>query len=928
MSSVLAQHDVVASAASSGTEARAAERLLARPVSIDVSEMPLKQAINRVAADAKVMINYQAQIVDAYAKRVTVRLKSVPLGRALDQLLAGTTLRVIPDGTTQLVIVDGRDGSTTATGVITGTVLDAKTKRPVSGAKVTLDDAKKGIFSGEDGTFRIAGVTAGSHVVHIRIIGYEKTTTSTTVVDGETARVEVTLTPSANVLDQVVVTGTVVATSLKAVPSAITVITAKELEQRNITNIAQLFRGDVPGLFASFHGEPTYNNGPGREIVSSRGNSTLNGAIDSVKFIKTYVDGVELANSQYIGLIDPRTIERIEILTGPQASTIYGSNAINGVMQIFTKRGSTSRPQLIASFQGGWTPAVGSSALAPKYNTNAQLSGVEGHVSYSAGLSWDYTGSWSPSVNLRTLSGTGGAHFQRGPVAADYTVARTNSRNQDQGGTGQQVLTTLIEKGEARVDPRVGYPRLTASTDVRQGGTFTYTPITWWSHTLTVGNDELKEENDRFFASYAGTYDTVGSFHVINQTRQTFGYNTAVRIPATSYAVATVTAGMDGWHSSGQDVFGNPPVRGFVSQSYVSVGRGHSRGGFLQGQLGVWDALFLTYGLRSEWNPDYGTDANPNLAPRYGAALSHEFGEITAKLRGSYGRSTRPPSGGLRRSLTLLEAGNVWDAYAFGGGTISQFENLDLLPESKQGGEGGVELYFGSRASLVVTRYNETVNNLITNTIVDSVLRLDGDTDPNHFCGIVPQLCGLNSHFKQSENLNLGSVRNQGWELQGTVTLGPVTTRGTYSWTKSRLIGITPRYRAQFPQYTVGAPFDYSPEHTYAIDVTYAHGGTTLSTNWQGLGQLGGVNSLVMDQLVGFGTRLSAQYAPRYQDSPGFHPVTAGYVVGDANLQQRVTSYLDVEAHLTNIRSVRQNDYSATAGSPGRTTILALRLRY
>lgn len=209
-------------------------------------------------------------------------------------------------------------------------------------------------------------------------------------------------------------------------------------------------------------------------------------------------------------------------------------------------------------------------------------------------------------------------------------------------------------------------------------------------------------------------------------------------------------------------------------------------GGFLQGQLALKDALFFTYGLRAEWNPNYGEEAQPNLAPKYGVAYTKELGFMTTKLRASYGRSTRPPADDQRLGERETNAVSIsrWGTYDV------VLANPELGPEHQQGGEGGIELYFGNRGSLVVTRYNQTVNNLISEVPIDSVQSLVSDAVFD--CG-TPKDNGY-CYTKQWQNLNVGSIRNQGWELQGSINTGPFTTRGTYSWTKSRVIGITPKY--------------------------------------------------------------------------------------------------------------------------------------
>src|SRR5687767_14641869 len=256
---------------------------------------------------------------------------------------------------------------------------------------------------------------------------------------------DITLDVSANALEQVVVTGTVVATELKAVPSAITVVTAKQIEERGITKIDQLFRGDIPGLFAQNQGSAMGALLDEVTTMFSRGATALSSASAGTSFgtnpIKTYVDGIELADAKYLSQIDPKSIERIEIVTGPQASTIYGSNAINGVMQIFTKRGSTPRPQLSLSLLSGWVENNFSSARTPQHDYSAQLTGVEGRFSYNAGGSWNYVGPWTPAKQSTRTGGFGGAKLDlptaAGRVTADMILRRSFTQSVQRGATDQ-----------------------------------------------------------------------------------------------------------------------------------------------------------------------------------------------------------------------------------------------------------------------------------------------------------------------------------------------------------------------------------------------------------------------------------------------------------------------------------------------------------
>lgn len=881
-------------------------------MTVDVANVPLDGVLESIGRQAGLRLVF-GKTVYGLEKRVSLHVRDVVAEEAFSKALTGTG--VVATITSGSVVFRKADA---VQGIVTGKVIDEKTKQPLKGVAVTVDDMGKGVTTNEDGVFRLDHVATGAHTIRLRLLGYSRATRQVTVTDGETTSIDVTLQTSANQLNQVVVTGTVTATEIKAIPNAITVITAKQIEQRGITDLTQLFRGDVPGLWVSNGGEESYQN-PGKSYIKSRGNSTLNGGLDTTSFVKTYVDGIEMTNAQYLGLIDTRTIERVEILTGPQAATVYGSNAMNGVIQIFTKRGSTPRPQLTLGLERGWIQNAFSSGKAPQDNDNVSLSGVEGHVSYNLSATWLSVGSWSPSVSQTMLSGSGGARLQRGLFSIDYDARRSGGRNQS-NGNGKQVTDERSTNGEYLIASVVPEPTIFTNMDVASGVSVNYSPMSWWSHSVHVGQDALESTFMVPAHIYRAPDDTTLSVGTVTSRTQTLTYSTTVNTRLAPFMTATVTVGADGSTAFSQSLYADPEaLTGNLTSSrgiYARRDPSHTRGGLLNGRVGLWDELFLTYAARGEWNPTYGPKINPNITSSYGASLSHDFGTLTMKLRGTYGLSTRPPTKDLTNAKLLHDVFPTSVKYY--GDIAAQLPNNELLPENNRGGEGGLELYAGSRLSMVITRYNQTVSNLILAPNVDSVEVLPvWRTLP--FC---VQRGGC--YWVQNQNANVGSVRNEGWELQGNTSAGPVSVGGTYTWQKSRMIGVTPRYKKQFPQYMVGAPFNYVPEHTWALNLRYVTARTSVSLNIHGQGQMGTTFTDLNDEsLARF-----PMYNLRQSIPDGYAQEASGYAFADVNVQQRITSFMDARLQVANVAGTYRNDQLPRAANPGRMPRLGLHIQW
>lgn len=249
----------------------------------------------------------------------------------------------LPVATTLAVVVaTGAPRSIAAqiqTGNIEGTITDAGTGRTLVGAQVFVSGTQLGSPTNESGVYRIAGVPARQVEIRVRLIGYAPATRTLVVTAGQTERADIKLQVSAMQLEQVVVTGSGQQTEVKRLGNTVAVIQAPE--NAPISDLSSLLQAREPGLTAI---TPSGLTGEGARI-RIRGNASLTQSNEPVFFI----DGVRMnaggAMTSRLDDIDPNTIERVEVLKGAAAATLYGTEASNGVVQIFTKKGSSRAPR-------------------------------------------------------------------------------------------------------------------------------------------------------------------------------------------------------------------------------------------------------------------------------------------------------------------------------------------------------------------------------------------------------------------------------------------------------------------------------------------------------------------------------------------------------------------------------------------------------
>ncbi|MBX6363890.1 MAG: SusC/RagA family TonB-linked outer membrane protein [Gemmatimonadetes bacterium] len=243
-------------------------------------------------------------------------------------------------------------------GSVSGTVVDAASARPLAGAQVVVQGTERGTLTDAAGRFQLTGLTGAQVTLDVVMLGYR--TAHQPVRVGETG-VRIELTQSAVELDQLVVTGTVGRETKRALGNSVARIDAATVTAKApVQDFQSLVNGRAPGVVII----------PGTGTVGSGARIRVRG-VGSLSLSQEpliYVDGVRVNNAQATGPINqafgsstisrwndfnPDEIESIEIIKGPAAATLYGTEAANGVIQIITKKGAQGAPRYSFQIRGG-----------------------------------------------------------------------------------------------------------------------------------------------------------------------------------------------------------------------------------------------------------------------------------------------------------------------------------------------------------------------------------------------------------------------------------------------------------------------------------------------------------------------------------------------------------------------------------------------
>jgi outer membrane cobalamin receptor len=432
--------------------------------------------------------------------------------------------------------------------------------------------------SGSDGRFTMK-LAPGRYRLTISRDSFVRWEQEIAVAAGETREVQIRLAlePLSSKVD---VTAQALPLDAESSPAPLTILTREQIEQRLATSLPDLLETQ-PGFSLGRTGP----EGGSTSLFLDGGNSN---------YTKVLVDGVSV--NQPGGLIDfsnftVDNIDKIEVVHGAE-SALYGSDAMDGVIQIFTHRGATRIPEFTAFADGG------------NFSTGhggAELSGLLGRFDYSAAVSDLETQGQGPddAFRNRTLSGNFGWRVS--------DTARINLSLRDNASKAGTPGQTLLSNPPVPQDS-------VALQDFDAGLHADFTTGSRWHHQLSGAEMYFRQFSyDPFFSSF-------------------YQYNRAGFAGQSSYVTHgfALTAGYE------------YEVENAFLRSIGMHERRNNQAGFLDARWQPLTRLTFSVGARAEDNANFGTRVVPRAGASYALRIAPgAFGDT--RLRATYGQGIVEP---------------------------------------------------------------------------------------------------------------------------------------------------------------------------------------------------------------------------------------------------------------------------------------------
>lgn len=707
--------------------------------------------------------------------------------------LSPALVRQIAFAMTAIISLIASTSAAAQNGAVEGSVVDPSQAK-VAGARVALRDAT-GVsayqtLTDSEGKFSITNVSQGRYSVTVEAPGFSQAgKTTVEVLGGGTQTLTVRLSIAA-LSDHIVVTATRTETPAGEIGGSLSVITKEDLERANQTLVSEPLRL-VPGLAVV----QTGGRGGLTSIFTRGGKSDYN---------KVLIDDVpvnEAGGSFDFAFLTPENLERIEVVRGPQ-SALFGSDAMTSVIQLVTRRGSTSAPEFELSGEGG---------SFDFHRETARLSGLTRWFDYSTSFGYQATDGRFRNSDYINRSASANLGFRLAPSAELRVASRWNNNTLGVPGPTAALFADPDQRQKHHdLSLAVGLD-LKTTARWHQTGRFIYSEFD--THSFDpVAQDLTKPGTPPLPPGAFGT-DFAFDFRD-HQKRAGLHYQDIAALTSSN----VLTAGIDFEHESAVFTSAND-----FSRSRVSPER-NNLGFYVQDQTAWRERLFVTAGVRVERNTGnvpsdlraaltslgssvplgnvgFGLTANPKVAVLLFARRHQESSSLGAtKFKATFGTGIKEP--------TLVEAFSP---------NLSFLGNPGLDPERATSFDvGAVQEFFGRRASVELTYFDNRFRNQIVfeSTATFGPIRL-----PN---GVLTNF--INSDRASARGIELIASARPGGQFWSRLHV-----LGSYTFLRSRLDRAAdvltfppPTFQGVFARNPeIGLPLLRRPRHSGSFEVSW-----------------------------------------------------------------------------------------------------------
>jgi TonB-linked SusC/RagA family outer membrane protein len=344
-------------------------------------------------------------------------------------------------------------------GTVAGTVVAQGNQRPLAGVEVAVVGTPgKGAITDASGRFRVTGLTGPTVVLNVRFLGFRPLTDTVQV---GTTDLRLQMSERVIELNSVVVTGTAGGAQVRELGTAVSVVNAADIQaQTAVPTVQGLITGRAPGVDVI---SATGQVGAGSQIrVRGVGSFSLSGTP------LVYIDGVRTNNGQ-TGIvsrfndINPEEIASIEVLKGPAAATLYGTEAARGVINIITKRGTPGSSAYNFSAQSG---SMWFDDAADRIRTNYWLNPVTKEV-WSINMVETEKARGTPlfrtgDTHSFAANASGGAGIYRHFVGGEFSQAQGIVVSNERSQKNARANLSVVPSSKFSIETSAGY--LTSKT--------------------------------------------------------------------------------------------------------------------------------------------------------------------------------------------------------------------------------------------------------------------------------------------------------------------------------------------------------------------------------------------------------------------------------------------------------------------------------